>query len=68
MGSVFCSFGIWVRVLSSFCDFSHFLGSIVNVEDGVMLARGIHVSDTNCDSSYSVLVRVVDHKPSLQCL
>ena len=58
---VFCTLDRWVgfRVLTSCCDFSHFLGSIVDVKEGVTLVGCVHVLGSS---------EVVSHKPSLQCL
>lgn len=58
--STFHSLGMWVgfRVLNIGCDFSHLLGSVVNVEEGETSATCFCMSDTNCDSMYSILVRL----------
>ena len=47
------------RDLYSYCDFITFFGSIIGAKEGAISARGIRISDTNCDSRYSALARLL---------
>ena len=59
--SIFCLLGIWVgfRVLNYCCDFSQFLEALTMQRRGAMLGGGVHMSNTNCNSRYLVLVRLL---------